>query len=111
MLSMKVKVTFCGSGHSVAPPLLHLEEAAEGGGGGDLQLVHHLQLPLLRLGSDFLTHNLSLDFVNFPPCILAITRTIRWFFSSFHFITVFRFRFPIRLTQSTPHLTSNPIIW
>ena len=66
MLSMKVKVTFCGSGHSVAPPLLHLEEAAEGGGGGDLQLVHDL-LPLLRLGSDFLTHNLFLDLINFPP--------------------------------------------
>ena len=111
MLSMKVKVTFCGSGHSVAPPLLHLEEAAEGGGGGDLQLVHHL-LPLLRLGSDFLTHNFSLDFVNFSTLYSCNHQNHPLFFSSsFHFITVFRFRFPIRLTQSTPHLTSNPIIW
>ena len=36
-----MKVTFCGGSHSVASALLHLDHPAEGGGGGDLQLIHY----------------------------------------------------------------------
>ena len=104
MLSMKVKVTFCGSGHSVAPPLLHLEEAAEGGGGGDLQLVHHLQLPLLRLGSDFLTHNFSLDFVNFSTLYSCNHQNHPLVFFKFSFYHCIQIQIPYQVDPKHPSL-------
>ena len=90
---MKVKVTFCGGSHSVAPPLLHLDEAAQGGRGGDLQLIHRLQLR-----SDFLTHNFSPDLINCSTFLLlspfsGFIHKLKSFHLTGNFVTVFCNRF------------------